>query len=323
MDERTLLPGMKVSPNHFADSAKVTSTNLFDSDEEDSETETKMAPTWVTKPVEKLEVHWRTLEALMTSKITEPSLISDLQRKMFDIADIVVEEESELSSQLSLPEDQITPCLEYLLNIDALQSLVECTQREQEYSVQLKDAVMKFIVQLISLSKQPLLIHNQLLRPLLRLLESSRSIELKEYAATVVSLVFLIWSCIERDSTLITLFEEGSGSGQPRPSSGFPLVDLLMDHIHLDGDVGEWTRGAFLAILRVCAMPAGKGVGEYLEKSVFCQVRCACSVGVFMCEVCVCLHTFVCMCMCVWMCLYVLADALWKEVLMEHCVLVH
>ena len=290
MEERTRLPGIRVPPNPFAASAKATSTNLFDSDEEDLETETKMAPTWVTKPVEKVEVHWRTLEALMTSKITEPSLINDLQRKMLDIADIVVEEETELSSQLSLNEGQITPCLEYLLNIDALQSLVECTQREQEYSTQLKDAVMKFIIQLISLSKQPILIHNQLLRPLLRLLEASQSTESKEYSATVVSLVFLIWSCIERDATLITLFEGGSGSGQPCPSSRFPLVDLLMDHIHLDGDVGQWTRGAFLAILRVCAMPAGRGVGEYLEKSVFCQVCGVC--------VCVCARVRVCVCVC-------------------------
>ena len=247
------------------------SSNLFDSDEEDmpTATEMKMAPTWVTKPVEKLEVHWRTLEALTTSKITDPSLISDLHRKMLDIADIVIEEEI----KLALTDGQITPCLEYLLNIDAFQSLVECTQRQQEYGMDFRDAVMKFVMQLLSASKQPLLMHSQLLRPLLRLLDSSRTSESREYSTTVVSLVFQIWCCIERDTSLVALFEDGGGSGQPRPSSGFPLVDLLMDHIHLDGDVGEWTRGAFLAILRVCSLPAGKGVEAYLEKSVFCQVR--------------------------------------------------
>lgn len=246
------------------------SSNLFDSDEEDMPIvmEMKMAPTWVTKPVEKLEVHWRTLEALTTSKITDPSLISDLHRKMLNIVDIVIEEEI----KLSLADGQITPCLEYLLNIDAFQSLVECTQRQQEYGLDLKDAVMKFVMQLLSLSKQPLLMHSQLLRPLLRLLDSSHTSESKEYS-TVVSLVFQIWCCIERDTSLVALFEDGCGSGQPRPSIGFPLVDLLMDHIHLDGDVGEKTRGAFLAILRVCSLPAGKGVETYLEESVFCQVR--------------------------------------------------
>ena len=281
MEGRARRPeGSRVPPNPFDHSAKVASYNLFDSDEEDTEAETKMAPTWVTKPVEKLEVHWRTLEALTTSKILDPSLVSNLHRKMIDIADIVIEEETEVF----LTDGQITPCLEYLLNIDAFQSLVECTQREQEYSMQLRDAVMKFVMQLLSLSKQPLLIHNQLLRPLLRLLESSRMIESKEYSTTVVSLVFQIWCCIERDTALLALFEDGSGSGQPRPSNGFPLVDLLMDYIHLDGDIGEWTRGAFLAILRVCSLPAGKGVEEYLEKSVFCQVKCVCAC------VCACMH---------------------------------
>ena len=231
-----------------------------------------MAPTWVTKPVEKLEVHWRTLEALTTSKITDPSLLSDIQRKMMDIADIVIKEETELS----VNDAQITPCLEYLLNVDAFQNLVECTQREQGYGVELRDAVMKFVMQLLSVSKQPLLSHNQLLRPLLRLLESSRTIDSKEYSTTVVSLVFQIWCCIERGTSLVALFEGGSGSGQPRPSHQFPLVDLLMDYIHLDGDIGERTRGAFLAILRVCSLTAGKGVEQYVEKSVFCQVRSVC-----------------------------------------------
>ena len=60
------------------------------------------------------------------------------------------------------------------------------------------------------------------------------------------------------------------------------LVDLLMDYIH--GDIGEWTRGAFLAILHVflvifcvCSLPAGTGVEEYLEESVFGQVRYVCA----------------------------------------------
>ena len=275
MEARARRPeGCRVPPNPFARNAEVSSPNLFDSDEEDisTVTEVKMAPTWVTKPVEKLEVHWRTLEALTTSKITDPSLLSDIQRKMMDIADIVIEEETELS----VNDAQITPCLEYLLNFDAFQNLVECTQREQGYGVELRDAVMKFVMQLLSVSKQPLLSHSQLLRPLLRLLESSRAIDSKEYSTTVVSLVFQIWCCIEQDTSLVTLFEGGSGSGQPRPSYQFPLVDLLMDYIHLDGDIGERTRGAFLAILRLCSLTAGKGVEQYLEKSVFCQVRSVC-----------------------------------------------
>ena len=98
-----------------------------------------MTPTWVTKPVEKLEVHWRTLGALTTSKITNPSLISDIQCKMMDIADIVVQEETELALKDAA---QITPCLEYLLDVDAFQNLVEFTQREQGYGAEFWDAVM-------------------------------------------------------------------------------------------------------------------------------------------------------------------------------------
>ena len=102
------------------------------------------------------------------------------------------------------------------------------------------------------------------------------TIESKEYSTTVVSLVFQIWCCIERETAVVALLEDGSRSGHPHPSNGFSLVDLLVDYIHLDGDNGEWTRGAFLVIFCVCSLPAGKGVEEYLERSVFCQVRCVC-----------------------------------------------
>ena len=76
----------------------------------------------------------------------------------------------------------------------------------------------------------------------------------------------------------------------PHPYNGFSLVDLLMDYIHLDGDIREWMRGAFLVIFCVCSLPAGTRVEEYLEKSVFCQVKyvCACMR--------VCIHVCTCVC---------------------------
>ena len=117
------------------------------------------------------------------------------------------------------------------------------------------------------------------------------TIQSKEYSTTVVSLVFQIWCCIEQDTAVVALLEDGSRSGHPHPSNGLSLVDLLMDYIHLDGDIGEWTRGAFLVVFCVCSLPAGTEVEEYLEKSVFCQVTCLCA----------------CACMCAFMhvCVYV------------------
>ena len=112
------------------------------------------------------------------------------------------------------------------------------------------------------------------------------TIQSKEYSTTVVSLVFQIWCCIEQDTAVVALLEDGSRSGHPHPSNGFSLVGLLMDYIHLDGDIEEWMRGAFLVIFCVCSLPAGKGVQEYLETSVFCQVRCVCA--------CACMHMCVC-----------------------------
>ena len=43
------------------------------------------------------------------------------------------------------------------------------------------------------------------------------TIESKEYSTTVVTLVFQVWSCIERDTAVVALLEDGSRSGHPPP----------------------------------------------------------------------------------------------------------
>ena len=110
------------------------------------------------------------------------------------------------------------------------------------------------------------------------------TIESKEYSTTVVSLVFQIWCCIERETAVVALLEDGSGSGHPHPSNGFSLVDLLMDYIHLDGDSGEWSVSCHLLCVLVASRKRGRGIpGE---------------VCVLSGEVCVCVCLNACMCVC-------------------------
>ena len=256
------------------------STNPFDSDDENEvSAPAKGNPFDPPEPelvamesLSKLEAHWRTLEALITSNATDPFIVDDIQRKLTDIANTALDDES--NSRLA-NQDHITPCMRYLMEQDVYERIVTFAQHEKN-SVDLKSVVMKFVIRIISLTHQPLILHNQFLRPLLRLVEMCGSSKSNQLSQSTVNVLRYLWGQVRDNPSLVTLFNE-TLSGGDKSGGGhldFPVFDILVDHIHKDGLLGGQCRETVFVILNICHSSHGRVLLDYVaNKSVFAEVR--------------------------------------------------
>ena len=220
--------------------------------------------------LERLQVECMTLEAIMSGRITDPITVEDFRIKLSDISETLLAEEA--TSQ----HNQVTPCLEYILNNDLVENMRQFAKREEKFRTDLLSVILTFSTKLIKESKQPLLIHHQLLRPWLHIMESLKNVKSKELLFTAVTFLYHLWQCISHNPALVNLFHWGSHvGGREGEGPGYPLVGLLMDHIHQDGCIGEQTRETLLILLWVCTTKES-GLLEYLvQLSNFSEVSCS------------------------------------------------
>jgi hypothetical protein len=254
------------------------STNPFDSDEEEQaplfskEDQFDQPQLVAMESLSKIEAHWRTLEALITSKATDPFIIDDLQRKLTEIANTAIDDES---NHRLLNQDSITPCMDYLLKQDAFERIVEFVQQEKGHGSELKSVVLKFIIRLISLTHQPLPLSNQFLRPLLRLVEMCGSAKSTQLSQSTVTVLRYLWGQVRGNPSLMNLFNKMvSGGIRSRDAPmEFPVLDILVDNFHKEGPLGNQSREAVFIVLDICHNPSCQGLLQYVaNESVFAEM---------------------------------------------------
>lgn len=219
----------------------------------------------VFSPVQQLEQCWNEIDDLLHSKITDPFAVEELREHFSKVEKALIRDRPE-------SHGQVGPCLQYLLNEDIIENMYVFSAKQKVYGKEIRIILLKFFTEVFSRSPQPVLIHQQVLRPFRKLLrvcevDGTRDHEL---SASLVPLLHTMCILMQENQSLLDLFFE------PRVNmpSQFLVFSQLLPHMHVSGEVGNRARDAILLCLSLADQIPGSHLTQFIATdSNFCQVQ--------------------------------------------------
>lgn len=223
-----------------------------------------------------IESHWRCVDEITCNGITDPFDIVDIKRHLSAMGRLVAEERPHNSGRTG---DR----LEFLLSEDVIEKIYALSLRERTYSKDLRLCILNFFVELLS-SPQPLLIHQQVLRPLTKLLHVLEENKDEEITAALVPVLHQICIIIHDNPSLLDLFYM---DGRKSSQSKCLIFALLIVHVYdtgsniavsiLDNDGGKsvasCARDGVLSFLSLAKKMDHKRLAAFItDDTSFCPV---------------------------------------------------
>lgn len=218
----------------------------------------------IPSPVQHLENCCNMIEDLLRTKITDPFAVEELREHFTTVKKALIKDCPEL-------QGQIGPCLQYILNEDVIENMYVFSTKQRVYGKEIRIILFKFFTEVFSRSSQPLLIHQQILRPFRKLLrvyevEGTKDPEL---SASLVPLLHTMCILMQENQSLLDLFFEF----RINMPSQFLVFSPLLPHMHVSGDVGNRARDAILLCLSLADQLPGSHLTQFIATdSNFCQV---------------------------------------------------
>ena len=218
----------------------------------------------IPSPVQEMERCCNEIEDLLRTKITDPFAVEELREHFATVEKALIRDHPE-------SRGQIGPCLQYILNEDVIDKMYVFSAKQRVYGKEIRIILFKFFTEVFSRSSQPILIHQQILRPFRKLLrvyeaEGTRDPEL---SASLVPMLHTMCILMQENQSLLDLFFE-SRVNMP---SQFLVFGQLLPHMHGSGEVGNRARDAILLCLSLADQLPGSHLTQYISSdSNFCQV---------------------------------------------------
>ncbi|XP_028658531.1 FHF complex subunit HOOK interacting protein 1A [Erpetoichthys calabaricus] len=159
------------------------------------------------------------------------------------------------------------PILEFVVSENVMEKLFLWSLR-REFTDDMKIEQLKMYEMLVCQSRQPLLHHKPILRPLMMLLSSCSGTATPSVEAELVILLNQLCSILAKDPSILELFFHTS---EDQGAANFLIFSLLIPFIHREGTVGQQARDALLFIM---ALSAENHVvaNHVVENTYFCPV---------------------------------------------------
>lgn len=212
-----------------------------------------------------MERHWQELSDLLESSLTDPFALQEFKEHLKAIADVLARELDQL-----LGNGRTTECLEYFLSENMFEKVYLFSTRQRLYCSEVRLTLLNFSTSLLSCSGPPLFIHQQILRPLNRLLRACEMARDSWLDASLVSLLQQICILIQANDSLLELFfTVGSG----KVPSKFLVFSLLVYYMHNLTEAGMRARDAMLLCLSIAGRSPHSSLCDFIiTDTEFCQV---------------------------------------------------
>ena len=257
---------------------KLFSTNPFDEledDEEDKDSTRSREGSAVVENagnpfgedplISDMEMHWRELSDLMEMSLTDPFALQEFKDHLKVIAEILHKELEQSTSNGCTSE-----CLELFLSENMLEKAYLFSSRQRIYCSEVRLALLNFSTSLLSCSGPPLFIHQQVLRPLNRLLRACEMAHDHWLDSSLVTLLHQMCILIQENESLLDLFFTVGGGQVP---SKFIVFTLLVRYIHDLSEVGMRARDAMLLCLSIAGRSPHSSLCDFIiTYTEFCQV---------------------------------------------------
>ena len=238
-------------------------------DEENISSEPKENPVIVPlshkPPADQVSHHWAALERAInnTTQLTNPFLLEEFREHLTTIEKLIAKESPEANGCTG-------DCLEVVLSENVIESIYLFSTRQREYGRDIRIMLLKFFNEVLTRSSQPVLIHQQVLRPLNRLLRSCEGTKDRDISLALVPLLHQICILIQENQSFLDLFYVETKAHHP---SSFLLFTQLIPHLHDMTEVGNRSRDALLLCLSLADQLPHTNLSRFIATDCnFCQV---------------------------------------------------
>lgn len=211
-----------------------------------------------------LKGHCLAIENLVRTKSLNPFALEELGEILTSIQNILSKDRPESKGQMG-------PCLKYLLNENIIETVYMFSTRQREYAKEVRIFLLKFFTEVFARSLQPILIHQQMLRPVSKLLRACEGSQDPGLTFHLVPLLHQICILIQENQSLLDLFFIESNVNM---QSRFLVFTALIPNMHEVGDVGNRARDALLLCLSLADQLSGSNLSRFIATDCnFCQVN--------------------------------------------------
>lgn len=159
------------------------------------------------------------------------------------------------------------PILEFVVCENIMEKLFLWSLR-REFTDETKLEQLRMYELLVTQSRQPLLHHKPILKPLMMLLSSCSGTATPAVEAKLVVLLNQLCSILAKDPSVLELFFHTS---EDQGATNFLIFSLLIPFIHREGAVGQQARDALLFIMSLSAENS-MVASHIVENTYFCPV---------------------------------------------------
>ncbi|XP_076065364.1 FHF complex subunit HOOK-interacting protein 1B-like isoform X2 [Oratosquilla oratoria] len=171
-------------------------------------------------------------------------------------------------SSLPAEDPPHTPIFDHFLGEEILDTIFQWSCTTGEYMNALKLEQLKAHEQLLSYSRQEILVYKPILRPLLRLLASCSERAPVDVEKRLVVLLNQLCVSLMHNHQLLDFFFQSSEDQGP---TKFLIFSLLLPFVHREGGICQQARDALLLCMALSS--SHSDVGQYIAKhSDFCPV---------------------------------------------------
>ena len=203
------------------------------------------------------------IEDLIRTKALNPFVLEELGENLTNMQKILSKDKPE-------SQGQVGPCLKYLLHENVIENVYMFSTRQREYAKDVRIFLLKFFTEVFARSLQPILIHQQILRPVSKLLRACEGTQDPELANHLVPLLHQMCILMQENQSLLDLFFIES---KVHMQSRFLVLTALIPHMHEVSDVGNRARDALLLCLSLADQLSGTHLSRFIATDCnFCQV---------------------------------------------------
>nr|XP_045615717.1 FHF complex subunit HOOK interacting protein 1B-like isoform X5 [Procambarus clarkii] len=188
-----------------------------------------------------------------------------------------IQEVNSQHSSLPAEDPPHTPIFDHFVGEEILDTILTWSLNTGEFVNALKLEQLKVHEQLLSHSRQEILVYKPIIRPLLRLLASCGGCVPVEVEKRLVVLLNQLCVSLMHNHHLLDFFFQFSNDQGP---TKFVIFSLLLPFVHREGGIGQQARDALLLCMALSA--SHTSVGQYIaQHSNFCPVLAAGLSGLY------------------------------------------
>lgn len=215
--------------------------------------------------VNALKGHCRTIHDVLLAGETSKCSADDC-RRVLDHFSVVV---NIISDEKCGQDGQLGSCLEYSLECGIFEGVLAWSLSQRTCMKDLIKEQLKLYKTLLKNCKQPILIFEQIVNPLKRLLRSCTGKQTSDIELVFVEVLHQLCICVNQDVSLLnTHFIDTSSASEASVS----VFALLVPYVHREEEVGSKSRDAVLLCTSL-SMFQEQLANFICEETTFCTVR--------------------------------------------------